>query len=894
MLDIGARLGSYHIEARLGAGGMGEVYRARDTRLGRDVAIKVLPEGSADDAERNARFEREAKLLAALNHVNIAQIYGFESTGGSQFLIMELVDGETLAERIARGAVPPDVAFRIAHQIAEGLEAAHEKGIVHRDLKPANIKTTPDGKVKVLDFGLARALEGSTPAANTLSPTLSIVATNAGLILGTAGYMSPEQARGHAADQRSDVFSFGCILFEMLTGRQTFPGETITDVIAAIVARDPDWRALPPALHPRALELIRRCLVKDRKQRWHSIGDVRVELEAILADPNGSEAPAGHRAPAAPLRNRIAGMTAAALIGALTATAATYFATRPVRESKPIVRFPVIVPADQSLQATPRNVLAVSPDGRRIVYATNRGLFLRNLDDSQARLLAGTEQGAAPFFSPDGQWVGFLARDQNKLKKIAITGGAPGDIGEATALELHGPVWNSDNYIYWGRPGSVQRMSADGGKAEAIIRLKEGETAHRPQLLPDGDGLLFTLTTETGREGWDTAQIVVESITSHERQVVVRGGTDGRYLPTGHLLYARGPDLLAAPFDLRTKRTGTGIPIVEDVRRALSANAGGADAQAAVANDGSLVYVAGSDGLSEDLVLTVVDQAGKRRPVNVPPGAHSSPGLSPLGGQITFSTNDGREQSIWVGDLSGKDPPRKLTYDQPSSRPLWSPNADRVFYSVSGDKPAIYSQRVAGGPAEKVVDLPPDTVAQLEGWLPDRMTLLYTERQPGAAGSKGIFMLRPGQKPQLLVAPPASNSSVSPDGQWLAYAKQIAGRTEVFIEPLPPNGDIRQITFNGAGNPLWSRDGRQLFMVAFGSRQLLAVDIENGLPKGAIRPLPIEGIATPGPRPYDVSADGKSFLVMFSKRAETTDVPADRIEVTLNWFEELKARARAE
>ena len=528
-LQIGQQLGSYEITSLLGKGGMGEVYRAHDSKLKRDVAIKILPDEFSQDASRVSRFQREAEVLASLNHPNIAAIYDLQEANDTRFLVLELVEGETLADRTARGPIPIEEALDIAKSICEALEAAHEKGIVHRDLKPANVKITPEGKVKVLDFGLAKALESGRAQVASNSPTiLSAAATNAGVILGTAGYMSPEQARGHQADQRSDIFSLGCVLYEMLTGRQTFQGETVTDIIAAIVAREPDFRSLPSSLHPKAEELIRRCLAKNRKERWHAIADVRFELEFIMADPHGSKIQSTRDRQLPLWRRAVLFVSLAVLVAAIAVAATLAVVNRRSMAPEGVTRFPFVLPEGQRFSTTARNMIAISPDGRNIVYVANQQLYLRSMGEMEAKPIPGTLQNAgSPFFSPDGQWIGFFSRSDGRLKKIALTGGAAVTLCELNGVPF-GPVWNFDGYIYLGQPKRIARVAADGGTVETVIAFRNGEVGHRPQLLNGGDALLFTVTNAIGGPGrWDTAQIVVQSLKTGERKVVVPSGSDG-------------------------------------------------------------------------------------------------------------------------------------------------------------------------------------------------------------------------------------------------------------------------------------------------------------------------------------------------------------------------------
>src|SRR5262245_31620581 len=590
---IGKELLHYYIEAQIGAGGMGEVYQARDTKLGRAVAVKILPEIFARDSERVARFEREAKLLAALNRSNIAAVYGLEQVDGRHFLVMELVEGDTLARKIENGPTPVEEALKVAHQVVEALEAAHEKGVIHRDLKPANVKITPEGKVKVLDFGLAKAMDvAPSEAAAMNSPTLSIVATNAGVILGTAGYMSPEQAKGRSADQRSDIFSFGCILYEMITGRSTFDGETVTEVIASVLKQEADLSLIPANIHPRVVDLIRRCLAKDPKKRWHAAADVRVEIETILAESRGVKS-AEFAAARMPRWQLAAIMSSTAIVAALAAAVIVWN----LRPNSPaaVARFSFALPEEQVTNRGGRPTIAISPDGQNIVYQANRQLYLRGMGDVDARPIEGTNLDAAdPFFSPDGKWIGFYAVSERRLKKIAITGGAA-----VTVSEVDFPFtanWIANEQILLADPQKgILRVSANGGKPETVVAAKADELMQSPQLLPDRDHLLFTVLSRSGTgvsvdvSRWDKARIVAQSLKSGERKTLIEGGADGRYVPSGHLVYALGQTLLAVPFDAaKLEKTGGPVPVAEGVARA-GINVSGV-AHLSYAANGTMIY----------------------------------------------------------------------------------------------------------------------------------------------------------------------------------------------------------------------------------------------------------------------------------------------------------------
>jgi serine/threonine protein kinase len=550
---LGKTLGHYQIKSQIGKGGMGEVFQAKDQVLGRDVAIKVLPEEFARDADRIARFQREAKLLASLNHPNIAAIHGLEESGGTNFLVLELVDGETLADRIKAGPLPVEESLKLALQIAEALEGAHEKGVVHRDLKPANIKITSDGKVKILDFGLAKTYSGHKEDSNlSNSPTLSDAATQQGIILGTAAYMPPEQAKGKTVDKRADIWAFGVVLFEMITGRQLFKGETVSETLAAVLMKEPDFGLLPQNIHPRLRFVIERCLEKEPKNRYHEIADVRVEIQKVLADPAGVLVQSSAAVkPRKMLQLGLPRVAAIAILCLIVAGVAVY-KLKP-SEPRKVMRFDYELPEGQQFTGS----LAVSPDGSQMVYSTANGLYVRSVDALDARLITGTDRNSnGPVFSPDGKWLAYWSSNERKLKKIAISGGAPVVVCDTDAL-LGGLSWGSDNNIVYSEPlgGVVKQISADGGSPESLVKAgmlnpKLGGMPIAPQMLPDGKTLLFTKVSVNPDGG---RQIVIQSLDSGKQKVLCQGNA-GMYLATGHLIYGLANNniasIVAVPFDL--------------------------------------------------------------------------------------------------------------------------------------------------------------------------------------------------------------------------------------------------------------------------------------------------------------------------------------------------------
>ena len=528
-LTIGSRLGHYDVTALIGEGGMGQVYQATDTKLNRQVALKILPEAFASDPDRLARFQREAQVLASLNHPNIGQIHGIEDSEGTKALVLELVEGPTLADRIDQGPIPVDEALPIAKQIAEALEAAHEQGVIHRDLKPANIKLKPNGTVKVLDFGLAKALDTTPQGDPSLSPTLTAAATQMGVIMGTAAYMSPEQARGKPVDRRADIWSFGAVLFEMLTGRRPFEGRDVSEVLAGVIRTEPQWDVL--ADRPAHLNmLLKRCLEKEPRQRVQAAGDVRLAMEgafettvSVPAEPTAL--------PSLQIWQRPIPAAIVALGIAAIASVTVWSLTRPAPPS--VARFPIPLAADQRFSSAGRRAVAVSPDGSQIVYTANTSLWLRPVDQLQAVQVHGTEEGAVePFFSADGQSIGFYTRGQ--LKKVVVGGGAPVTLADG-ATSPFGASWGADDMVLYGQPQGIMRVRGAGGTPELLIPTNEIENFYGPQMLPGGDWVLFTV--RFSGQPWDEGQIVVQSVTTSERVVLIDGGHDGRYLPTGHLVY---------------------------------------------------------------------------------------------------------------------------------------------------------------------------------------------------------------------------------------------------------------------------------------------------------------------------------------------------------------------
>jgi Tol biopolymer transport system component len=810
---------------------------------------------------------------------------------------MELVEGDMLAQRIQRGPIPADEALTYARQIAEALEAAHEKGVIHRDLKPANVKITPEGKAKVLDFGLAKALD-PTPGTGALgvtnSPTLSIAATHAGVILGTAAYMSPEQAKGVATDQRSDIFSFGCVLYEMLTGRQPFQGDTITEVIASVLKTEADLALLPSQLNPKVVELIRRGLAKDPKRRWHAAADVRMELEAILADPQGLTVRAEPAVRHQPLWRRAIPFAATAA-GAAAIAAAVAWNVRPA-PAVPIARFTHVLPDDQLLTRTGRHNIAVSPDGRNIVYVADNQLYLRGIGDLEARPIAGTNQDVnTPFFSPDGQWIGFYVGPEAKLKKIAITGGASVTIADAT--NPYGASWEASDRIVIGQgEQGIVRVSANGGTPEPIVKVETGQIAHGPQMLPNGDHVLFTVAQGTGATRWDEAQIVVQSLQSGERTVVINGGSDARYVTTGHIVYGLESNLLAVPFDERSLTvTGGPVPIVEGVGRSAAANT--AAMFFSFSSNGALAYLAGTGNVQVNRSLARVDRKGAAAALPMPPLSYWEPRISPDGRQLAVRVDAENELNIWIHDLAGAVAPRRLTFGGANFSPAWTPDGRRiVFLSTRDDNlSAIFWQSADGsGSAERLTD---PKAAQPTSYVRVSSDGRIVYRDARSDGDVWMLPLEGDRKLQPAIEGPGNQfeASLSPDGRWMVYTSSESGRAEVYVQPFPPTGAKYQITTTEGHDPLWSTDGRQIFYLAEGvgnNHRLVSVDVRTDSGFAVANPTRLfeEVWDTGGGWPYDVTPDGQFVVLTRPTDAGPEAASNPEIRVTLNWFEELRQR----
>ncbi len=803
-LEKGARIGPYEVVALLGAGGMGEVYRARDTSLDRDVALKILPESFASDPDRLMRFEREAKTLASLNHPNIAAIYGIEDRA----LVMELVDGEDLSAHIARGPMPLADALPIARQIADALEAAHEAGIVHRDLKPANVKVRADGTVKVLDFGLAKAMDpagaSSTGIAN--SPTLTARATQVGMIIGTAAYMAPEQAKGKAVDKRADIWAFGVVLYEMLTGERAFKGDDISEVLATVLKTEPDWHALPAGTPASVRRLLRRCLEKDPRKRLSAVGDARLELDETEPAMTAADAPA------TPARRSIglafaAGMVAVAILATIGLTRVWSPSTEP---SSPggATHLSIALPDGDEVTGTDLLPLAISPDGTRVAYVGSRDgvqrLFLRNLADPDPVSLLGTEGARSPFFSPDGQWIGFFS--QGKLKKAAVASTAVQIITDNIA-DPRGGTWSPDDTIYFAptNVSGIWKVPASGGTPSEVTRLDaaRGEVSHRwPQVLPDGKALLFSSWTGPGP---DERAIVVQSLTTGDRHVLVPGGDTPRYLPAGYLTYGRLDTLLAAPWNPSQTALRNTAPISLPEFPRLE-NEGAADY--AVSENGTLAYVAGGAARYAQRVVWV-DRAGATEALPMPERDYEAVGLSPDGQRAVVQIREGT-MGLWLYDFARHTLTPFATTGGSSQGAVWTPDSRRIIYrGTRNGTRNIYWKSADGSGDEERLTTKADVIQTPASVSADGQWLVFTV-QAGTGAVVWAMRLQSDRTPRQLVQA-GGDGQVSPDGRWLAYQSSVSGQIEVYAVPFPGPGARIPISANGGTDPLWSRDGRELF-----------------------------------------------------------------------------------
>ena len=884
---IGRTLSHYRIEAAIGAGGMGEVYRATDTKLGREVALKLLPEAFSQDAERLARFKREAQLLASLNHPFIASIYGLEDADGIRALVMELVEGPTLADRIAQGAIPPDEALPIARQIADGLEYAHERGIVHRDLKPANIKITHEGTVKILDFGLAKAL-GTDEQGRDISnsPTLSLAMTQAGLIIGTASYMAPEQAKGKPVDRRADIWAFGCVLYEMLAGRKAFVGETVSDILAAVLRSDPDWSALPPTTPASIQRLLRRCLVKDQKQRLRDMGDARIAIEESLSGADAQAAISESRAPevarASLLRRAVPWALAATTIVFASVAAWLVFQPKPPQAA---VRFAVPSPENETFPYGGES--ALSPDGRTLAFITQARpdkpyvLWVRPLDSLMAVPIQGTEGAEAPFWSPDSQQIGFYAG--GKLQKIALTGGLPQTLCETN--DTAGADWNRDGVILFANQNSLYRVPDTGGTPTLVVAPNSArhETAYRsPQFLPDGRHFLFQSSTGNPAGRF----IGIGSLDSKSVVELMNSNSNGLYAAPGYIFYLNQGTLVARAFDAKALRfTGPSVPVAANVGMS-----GGGYAYFSVSATGVLAY-GGKLGTATSQ-MSWLDREGQNVGTVGQPDIYTDPMLSPDGTELAVSVGTRSKRQIWIFDTK-RGTASRLTFDPADDAfPTWSSDGASILFSstLNSEDFDIFQKAANGLGATKPIletknqtkgmdDVSPDGRYALYVWVTGANTAelwalpLFGERKPFAfvQGSFGAYSAR-----------------FSPNGRYVAYESNETGRFEIYVETFPQPAGRWQISATGGEEPTWRRDGKEMFYLT-PDKKLMAVPVSTdsasfqaGIPKQLFQAQLISD--TNARNTYAASPDGQRFL-MLVPAGEPKTVP---ITVVVNWQALLK------
>jgi eukaryotic-like serine/threonine-protein kinase len=884
---------------------MGVVYRARDTKLNRDVALKVLPDLFASDADRLARFTREAQTLAALNHPNIAHVHGLEESGGVRALVMELVEGDDLSQRIERGAIPIDEGLPIAKQIAEALDAAHQQGIIHRDLKPANIKVRPDGTVKVLDFGLAKALapeqDPASPTPRSQSPTITSPAllTGLGIVLGTAAYMAPEQAKGQEADKRSDIWAFGCVLYEMLTGRRPFDGEDTTDVLGAVVRLEPAWEALPSNVPAPVRTLLKQCLVKDRRRR---VGDVAAVL--FVLDHQAGVTPTG---PQASRSNRIAWLVAAVSILAMIATAVV--ALRMSRSGAPAsdpVQFSIAAPektvfGGPAAGGTGRAAqLAISPDGRTIVFVAGAQsafqIWLRPVASGEARPIQGTEGGAFPFWSPDSQFVAFFAG--GKLKKVAIAGGPPVELSDAATGR--GGSWSRDNVIVFDRAigSGLFRVSSGGGVPTPVTALADGEDAHRwPHFLPDGKHFFYTAVTGTCCPATKPGTIKIGSLDQHEPAVALLQADSSATYAFNRVLFARDPMLMAMAFDPdRRQLTGDAVPVIARV-----STEGSRYVSASVSENGTLVYASAG---SLNTQLTWFDRTGKILGTLGDGWLDVNPSLSPDERQVALALRSGSAENldIWTIDVARNLRNRVTTDAQPEGWPVWSPSGETIVFG------SVW--RGLGGPPEKarLIQTPVNetaakkTLLEAEGtpsrpcgprqcllaptdWSADGRFVVYTFSGTFPATSDIWALPLIGDRKPFPVIQTEFNEGqgvLSPDGRWIAYTTDETGQPNVHLQPFDRAGGKQRISPNGGRNPHWRADGRELFYLdASGTMTAVPIDMSAGFAAGLPRTLFPAGVVSLN-NMYAVTKDGQRFLVNRNAASATP------LTVIVNWTSTLR------
>lgn len=901
-LTPGTKLGPYEVVGPLGAGGMGEVYRARDTRLGRDVAIKVLPAHLSADAARKQRFEREAKTISGLNHPNICVLYDVGSQEGVDYLVMECVEGETLAKRLEKGPLPLEQVLKYGAQIADGLDKAHRAGVVHRDLKPGNVMLTSSG-AKLLDFGLAKPAAGAASLATltAMSPAQSPV-TQEGMIVGTFQYMSPEQVEGKEVDGRSDIFSLGAVLYEMVTGKKAFEGKSQLSVAGAILEKEPEPISAVKPLTPAALDrTIRKCLAKRPDERWQSASDLATQLSWMT---DSSATASGMAVTAAQggwhldrLGWALVGFLAVVMIGGGVAWTSLQHATTAGR----VMRFSIELPPGDALGGTwywyPS--VAISEDGSQIAYVAHRGgesrIYVRGIGETNVREVPGTEGADMPFFSPDGQWLGMYSGE--KIKKVPLAGGPTVTIA-STAFK--GGTWGPDDTIYFGNGAGLMKVAATGGTPQKVTMLdaKHGETDQVfPEVLPGGKALVFTVRNME-QPSFDEADIAAVKLASGERKLLVKGGTDPHYVSSGHLVFMRAGVLLAVPFDAeKLEIKGAAVPVAENILENPRIGAG----QYAVSKDGLLVYISGGVTYGEH-ELVFVDKAGNAKPLTASKRPYEDFTISPDGKYIA-ATIEGPVTNTWIHDIT-RDTETRFNFGVENRDPAWTPDGKHIAYSGYKDgKYAVFWKSLDGSTPEEPLILSDKTV---DAWFfsPDGGTLLYAEYQFGGEQNIGALPLNDRAKARTIF--PASYQAewaiLSPDGKWIAYDSNESGKPEVYVAPYPAMEPRERMSTNGGLHPLWAPDGRELYYRTGASPEELeqralaqktrvmavAIETKPAFKAGQPRML-FEGPYFESGHDIAVTPDGKGFVLI---RETDTQTGPRELEVVLNWPEELKQRVK--
>ncbi len=888
---------------------MGEVYRAEDTKLGREVAIKVLPEAFTQNPERLGRFEREAKVLAALNHPHIAGIYevgeetipisadGGEAEGRVEertvhFLVMELVEGDTLAERIAQNPLRLEESLPLALQIAQALEVAHDQGIIHRDLKPANIKVTPDERVKVLDFGLAKALEGSPDDANpilTQSPTLTAQMTGVGVLLGTAAYMSPEQARGEEVDRRADIWAFGVVLMEMLTGRSVYSGRTVSDTLAGVLAREPEWDHLPvktPAVIRRLLE---RCLAKDVADRLQAIGEARIALAGYLADPEAAEEEVQSAiVESLPAWKRALPWVSLGLAVVAGVVAALGWLRTPSLAETDIMRLRVEVPGEGPILAPIGSSVVLSPDGRRLAYVLgNRGarnLYVRSLDRLEGTLVSGSEHAYNPFFSPDGEWLAFVT--PKELKKVSVSGGTPLTLAEVDFSR--GGSWGPDGTIIYApsQESGLVRIPASGGEPEELTTLDEekGEVTHRwPEILPGGRAVLFVSHTENAR--FQDGVIEALDLETGQRKVLVRGGTYPRYARSGHLVYVREGTLYALPFDPAALEVrGSPAPLVEEIETNELAYG---SAHYSLSTAGKLVYL--TDLASSSYSAVWVDREGAASPLLSNPGNYWQPRLSPQGERLALATFTGGSSDIWVHDLEREIGTRLTFSEADDGAPVWSPDGTEiVFSSDRGDSYDLFRLAADGsGEPERITESETDQF--VTDWSSDGRFVIYGEETPESDFDIWVRPMDGSGEAEIFLGTPfiEGGAAFSPDGRWVAYHSNESGSNQIYVRPFPAGRGEWQISSDGGFHPVWTNQGLEIVFrtgsgLAAASIEVVGSSIRAGKPEILFEGQFVDLFPA---RDFHAAPDGKTFVFF---QGEQTERDGNHLILVTHWFEALR------